>query len=127
MNFFDHRHMEKLKVVLYGGCSSAIIKTIFAPIERLKVELQICRHLKKSVRSQTAPSEIITYALIGTSTAEMDVRSLVKKNGISGYMKHVIEHEGFTALFRGNGYNVLRVVPTRFVLFLFKYCIVLYV
>lgn len=76
-------------------------------------ELQTCRHLKRSVRLQTSSTEIITYALIGTSTATMDVHTLVRKRGLSGYIKHVIEIEGFSALFRGNGLNVLRVIPTR--------------
>ncbi|KAG2381456.1 hypothetical protein C9374_006445 [Naegleria lovaniensis] len=119
LNFFDQRHTEKLRIVLYGGCSSILIKTIFAPIERLKIELQTCRHLKRSVRLQTSSTEIITYALIGTSTASMDVHTLVRKRGLSGYIKHVIENEGFSALFRGNGLNVLRVIPTSFMKFAF--------
>ena len=115
INVFDYRHQQKLRLVVYGGITSIVTKTLFAPIERLKIELQICRHLKASVAARMNSSEIVPYALIGASTSEMDVATLYHKKGLSGYIKTVTSTEGFTALFRGNGLNVIRVVPTRYV------------
>ena len=72
---------------LIGGISAAVSKTVVAPIERVKLLLQV-----------------------------QDASSSIKKedryNGIGDCFKRVIKEQGFASLWRGNLANVIRYFPT---------------
>lgn len=81
---------------LMGGVSAAVSKTIAAPIERVKLNLQNEDEMIKSGR--------------------LDRRY----GGIVDCFSRIIAEEGFTALWRGNTANVLRYFPTQALNFAFK-------
>lgn len=81
---------------LMGGVSSAVSKTLAAPIERVKLLMQNQDELLKSGR-----------------LAE-------PYKGIVDCFSRTIKDEGFIALWRSNGVNVLRYFPTQALNFAFK-------
>jgi len=85
----------RIKQLIAGGASGAITKTAVAPLERIKILLQV-QGMKNS-----------------------DVKHF-KYRGIVGSMRTVVQDEGFLALYRGNGANVLRVVPVYALKFTFN-------
>jgi solute carrier family 25 (adenine nucleotide translocator) protein 4/5/6/31 len=80
---------------LVGGISAAISKTAVAPIERVKILLQV----------QDASRQI---------TAEK------KYKGILDCFARVVKEQGFWTLWRGNFVNVIRYFPTQALNFAFK-------
>jgi solute carrier family 25 (adenine nucleotide translocator) protein 4/5/6/31 len=79
-----------------GGVSAAISKTIAAPIELIKLRLQNMDAMLKA----------------GTITKPY--------TGMVDVATRVVEEEGFRALWKGNGTNVLRYFPTQALNFAFK-------
>ncbi|CAN6201683.1 unnamed protein product [Urochloa humidicola] len=79
-----------------GGVSSAVSKTVAAPIERVKMLLQNQGELLRAGRL-TSP-----YA------------------GIGDCFRRTVREEGALSLWRGNGTNVLRYFPTQALNFAFK-------
>jgi solute carrier family 25 (adenine nucleotide translocator) protein 4/5/6/31 len=73
---------------LVGGVSAAVSKTIVAPIERVKLILQVQDANKKIAVDQ-------------------------RYNGIADCFKRVTKEQGFTSLWRGNLANVIRYFPTQ--------------
>ncbi|KAF8657502.1 hypothetical protein HU200_060064 [Digitaria exilis] len=82
--------------LLLGGASSAVSKTVAAPIERVKMLLQNQDELLRSGRL-TKP-----YA------------------GITDCFRRTVRDEGFLSLWRGNNTNVIRYFPTQALNFAFK-------
>ncbi|KAF8779208.1 hypothetical protein HU200_002885 [Digitaria exilis] len=82
--------------LLLGGASSAVSKTVAAPIERVKMLLQNQDELLRSGRL-TKP-----YA------------------GIADCFRRTVRDEGFLSLWRGNNTNVIRYFPTQALNFAFK-------
>jgi len=78
-----------------GGCAAAVSKTAVAPIERVKLLLQV----------QDA-----------SSTISVDKRY----KGIIDVLVRVPKEQGFAALWRGNLANVIRYFPTQALNFAFK-------
>eukprot|EP00922_Rhytidocystis_sp_ex-Travisia-forbesii_P006058 GHVS01008786.1.p1 GENE.GHVS01008786.1~~GHVS01008786.1.p1 ORF type:complete len:351 (+),score=87.31 GHVS01008786.1:292-1344(+) len=76
---------------LLGGIAGGISKTVVAPLERVKLLLQV----------QDASTQIG----VGTGTE--------KYNGFSDCIKRVYKEQGFLSLWRGNWANVLRYFPTQ--------------
>lgn len=68
-----------------GGGSGAITKTAIAPLERVKIIFQI-----QGMHGEVKP----------------------KYSGIFNTLKTVIKEDGFLALYKGNGANVVRIIPT---------------
>ena len=68
-----------------GGCAGAISRTFVAPIDRVKILLQT-----QHVTSGGAPD---------------------KYGGVVGTFKKIVNEEGIAKLWRGNGTNVIRVLP----------------
>uniref|UniRef100_A0A915ENG5 ADP/ATP translocase n=1 Tax=Ditylenchus dipsaci TaxID=166011 RepID=A0A915ENG5_9BILA len=81
--------------LLSGGCAAAVSKTAVAPIERVKLLLQV----------QDASKSIA-----------VDKRY----KGIIDVLTRVPKEQGFTALWRGNLANVIRYFPTQALNFAFK-------
>jgi solute carrier family 25 (mitochondrial adenine nucleotide translocator), member 4/5/6/31 len=81
---------------LMGGVSAAISKTLAAPIELIKLRLQNMDAMLKS----GALTEPYT--------------------GIGNCATRIVSEEGFFALWKGNGTNVLRYFPTQALNFSFK-------
>jgi len=73
---------------LAGGISAAVSKTIVAPIERVKLLLQV----------QDANKNILPEN---------------RYNGIGDCFKRVVAEQGFGSLWRGNAANVVRYFPTQ--------------
>ena len=80
---------------LIGGVSAAVSKTIVAPIERVKLLLQV-------------------------QDASSTIKAEDRFNGIGDCFKRVINEQGFASLWRGNLANVVRYFPTQALNFAFK-------
>lgn len=80
---------------LIGGVSAAVSKTIVAPIERVKLLLQV-----QDASSTIKPED--------------------RYNGIGDCFKRVVAEQGFGSLWRGNLANVVRYFPTQALNFAFK-------
>jgi len=79
--------------LLTGGTAAAVSKTAVAPIERVKLLLQV-QHAQKSIE--------------------------VKYKGIIDCFSRVAKEQGFWSLWRGNLANVIRYFPTQALNFAFK-------
>merc|ERR1712021_199569 len=73
---------------LIGGTSAAVSKTIVAPIERVKLLLQV-------------------------QDANKNIAVENRYNGIGDCFKRVVSEQGFGSLWRGNLANVVRYFPTQ--------------
>jgi len=73
---------------LAGGISAAVSKTIVAPIERVKMLLQVQQVVK-------------------------DIPENQRYNGIGDCFSRVVKEQGFWSLYRGNLANVIRYFPTQ--------------
>lgn len=73
---------------LIGGVSAAVSKTVVAPIERVKLLLQVQDANKKIPIDQ-------------------------RYNGINDCFSRVLKEQGFAAFWRGNAANVIRYFPTQ--------------
>jgi solute carrier family 25 (adenine nucleotide translocator) protein 4/5/6/31 len=82
---------------LLGGISAAVAKTLVAPIERVKILLQV-QDAHKGVESG----------------------KVKKYTGIGDCFSRVFKEEGITAFWRGNLANVIRYFPTQALNFAFK-------
>lgn len=80
---------------MLGGVSAAVSKTLVAPIERVKLLLQV-----QDASSSIKPED--------------------RYNGIGDCFSRVIKEQGFGALWRGNMANVIRYFPTQALNFAFK-------
>jgi solute carrier family 25 phosphate transporter 23/24/25/41 len=76
------------KAFVCGGTAGAVSKTCVAPLERVKIKLQV-----SSVIAQQQQSAMQIYAAI-------------------------VKEEGALALWRGNAANVVRVIPNKGILFM---------
>lgn len=72
--------------MLCGATSGAVTKTVVAPLERVKILLQ----------------------LRGMGAA---IKGLPESTHLLGVMRHIVVTEGVTSLFKGNLANVVRIVP----------------
>ena len=73
---------------LIGGTSAAVSKTVVAPIERVKLLLQV-------------------------QDANKNIPAEMRYNGIGDCFSRVVKEQGFGALWRGNLANVIRYFPTQ--------------
>ena len=80
---------------LMGGVSAAVSKTIVAPIERVKLLLQV-------------------------QDASTTIKPEDRYNGIGDCFQRVVKEQGFASLWRGNLANVVRYFPTQALNFAFK-------
>jgi solute carrier family 25 (mitochondrial adenine nucleotide translocator), member 4/5/6/31 len=80
---------------MIGGVSAAVSKTVVAPIERVKLLLQV-----QDANKNIAPEN--------------------RYNGIGDCFKRVIAEQGFGSLWRGNLANVVRYFPTQAINFACK-------
>ena len=80
---------------MIGGVSAAVSKTLVAPIERVKLLLQV-------------------------QDASQSIKPEDRYNGIGDCFSRVIKEQGFGSLWRGNMANVIRYFPTQALNFAFK-------
>ena len=80
---------------LIGGVSAAVSKTVVAPIERVKLLLQV-------------------------QDANKNIAKENRYNGIGDCFSRVVKEQGFGSLWRGNLANVIRYFPTQALNFAFK-------
>lgn len=80
---------------LIGGVSAAVSKTIVAPIERVKLLLQV-------------------------QDASQSIKPEDRYNGIGDCFRRVLSEQGFSSFWRGNLANVIRYFPTQALNFAFK-------
>jgi len=80
---------------MIGGVSAAVSKTIVAPIERVKLLLQV-----QDASSSIKPED--------------------RYNGIGDCFSRVLKEQGFASFWRGNLANVIRYFPTQALNFAFK-------
>jgi solute carrier family 25 (adenine nucleotide translocator) protein 4/5/6/31 len=88
---------------LIGGVSAAVSKTVVAPIERVKLLLQVQDAMGKK----------------GKAAAE-GATEMKKYTGIGDCFKRVYTEQGLSAFWRGNLANVIRYFPTQALNFAFK-------
>jgi len=86
-----HKHFLQL---IAGAGSGAITKTLIAPLDRIKILFQI--------QGMKSSSEPILY------------------RGILQTAMRVTHDEGFLSLYNGNGANILRVIPSYALKFMFN-------
>lgn len=95
------RKMEKFDIMIFmrdwltGGVAAAVSKTAVAPIERVKMLLQV-------------------------QDASQQIEASKKYKGIIDCFSRVIKEQGFISLWRGNLANVIRYFPTQALNFAFK-------
>ena len=87
-----------------GGISAAVSKTTVAPIERVKLLLQVQDAMSKK----------------GKAAATEGTTDLKKYTGILDCFKRVASEQGIAAFWRGNLANVIRYFPTQALNFAFK-------
>lgn len=92
---------EFFKDLFAGGGAGAITKTAVAPLERVKILLQVQGMNMKATEGKLDKTQF-------------------KYRGVLGTAKTVLSEEGFLALYAGNGANVLRVVPVYALKFSFN-------
>lgn len=92
------QHHTRLKQLLAGGGAGVITKTAVAPLERAKILLQVQ----------------------GMKMGHMALGGGFKYKGVWGSMRTVVHEEGAAALYKGNGANVLRVIPVYALKFTFN-------
>jgi solute carrier family 25 (adenine nucleotide translocator) protein 4/5/6/31 len=80
---------------LIGGVSAAVSKTVVAPIERVKLLLQV-------------------------QDASSSIKAEDRYNGIGDCFRRVANEQGIAAFWRGNLANVIRYFPTQALNFAFK-------
>jgi len=80
---------------LIGGVSAAVSKTLVAPIERVKLLLQV-------------------------QDASSTIKAEDRYNGIGDCFQRVLKEQGFSSFWRGNLANVIRYFPTQALNFAFK-------
>lgn len=78
-----------------GGASAALARTIVAPIDRVKILLQL-QH------------------------AQPTIGEAERYKGITDCMRRVVKEQGVVSLWRGNGINVIRIFPQQALNFAFK-------
>ncbi|KAI9204824.1 mitochondrial carrier [Polychytrium aggregatum] len=88
------------KQLLIDGTAAGVARTLIAPIERVKIVLQVQR------------MTIMPHFPLGI----VPQLHTPYKNMIDG-LKRIPEREGWLALYRGNGVNVLRIFPTNLIRF----------
>lgn len=89
---------------LIGGISAAVSKTVVAPIERVKLLLQVQDAMGKK----------------GKAAATEGATEMKKYTGIGDCFKRVYAEQGLGAFWRGNLANVIRYFPTQALNFAFK-------
>ena len=89
-----HKRNMFIRDLTIGGCSGAVIKTIPAPLERVKLLLQ-------------------------TQSSNLQLKEK-KYKGIGDCFKRIYTEEGIRAYWRGNYANVIRYIPTAAFSFAFK-------
>ncbi len=92
-NIFAENNM--LSHLIAGGLAGAVTKTSIAPLERTKIILQL-----QGMHRQSGDP--------------------IKYRGILGTIRTVIYEEGLRALYKGNGANVMRIIPTYALKFAFN-------
>lgn len=91
----EKRQKSFMTDFLIGGVSAAVSKTLVAPIERVKLLLQV-----QDASSTIAPEN--------------------RYNGIGDCFSRVYKEQGFASFWRGNLANVIRYFPTQALNFAFK-------
>jgi solute carrier family 25 (adenine nucleotide translocator) protein 4/5/6/31 len=86
---------------LIGGVSAAVSKTVVAPIERVKLLLQVQDAMTKKPASEAG-------------------KEMIKYKGIGDCFTRVLNEQGFSSFWRGNLANVVRYFPTQALNFAFK-------
>jgi len=81
---------------LIGGVSAAVSKTVVAPIERVKLLLQVQDAMGKK----------------GKAAAAEGAAEMKKYTGIGDCFQRVYREQGLAAFWRGNLANVIRYFPT---------------
>ena len=93
-----------------GGTAAAISKTAVAPIERVKLLLQVC----------SIPDGLMKPFVIQVQDASTTIAVDKRYKGIIDVLTRVPKEQGFAALWRGNLANVIRYFPTQALNFAFK-------
>ncbi|KAI7742469.1 hypothetical protein M8C21_007630 [Ambrosia artemisiifolia] len=93
-----HALLSICKSLVAGGVAGGVSRTAVAPLERLKILLQV-DHLSFCFHGQVQNPHAIKY------------------NGTVQGLKYIWRTEGFRGLFKGNGTNCARIVPNSAVKF----------
>ena len=94
-----------------GGISAAVSKTVVAPLERVKMLLQIQVRNFKTSRYITIPFY---------KDAHKSIAADQRYKGVVDCFARVHKEQGFLSFWRGNVVNVIRYFPTQALNFAFK-------
>lgn len=87
--------------MMCGGLAGMVAKTVTNPLERIKM------------LSQTGEHVVVAAAMKATTTTNNNHHH----SSIMGIYRSILQHEGWFGLWAGNGANLLRVVPSKAVIF----------
>lgn len=104
------------KQLVAGAVAGAVSRTGTAPLDRLKVFMQV-----KKVQETETPANGYVCETVGLSHSIFTPQvhsSKVNRIGLIGGFRQMIVEGGLTSLWRGNGINVLKIAPETAIKFM---------
>ncbi|XP_037828914.1 calcium-binding mitochondrial carrier protein SCaMC-1-like [Kryptolebias marmoratus] len=106
------------KQLVAGAAAGAVSRTGTAPLDRLKVFMQVKKERRRRV-SGCAREAVGVSVSAFTSPPHTQVHSSkMNKIGLVGGFRQMIVEGGLTSLWRGNGINVLKIAPETAIKFM---------
>lgn len=116
-----------LRDLAVGGVSGAISKTAVAPIERVKLLLQVTTvftyfisSCQLIVKVDSRSAVVCFVSDLQVQAASTQIRPEDQYKGIVDCFRRVSQEQGVASLWRGNFANVIRYFPTQALNFAFK-------
>jgi hypothetical protein len=124
------KHQNLLRHFISGGLAGAISRTVVAPLDVIKVHLQVNRDMREDQQKSGKKSGPNTIEKIKHFTASPEFRNKYFSYYLSRQITHnviilrkicfgLFNENGLFAFWKGNGINILKVVPEKSCRFMF--------